>query len=174
MTITCTCTTAAVQVRRGPRAGRIPGAVSLPRKMLLADDGSGMLLPLEQQRQLLEQAGVQLPPPGGETDQQQQQQRVVLFCNGGVAACTAALALHRLGHRHWSVYDGSWWVRRTIALLHVPMQTRRECVFSTACAQDNETATATASASAADLFASAHPAPMHRPPPLRHQERIQC
>jgi thiosulfate/3-mercaptopyruvate sulfurtransferase len=33
---------------------------------------------------------------------------VVIYCNGGVAACTAALVLHRLGHRSWSVYDGSW------------------------------------------------------------------
>lgn len=34
--------------------------------------------------------------------------RVILYCNGGVAACTAALALHRLGHHNWAVYDGSW------------------------------------------------------------------
>lgn len=87
------------EVRRGPRGGRIPGAVSLPRAQLL-DDDSELLKPLEQQKQLLQQAGVQLSPRGN--------QRVVLYCNGGVAACTAALALHRLGHRDWAVYDGSW------------------------------------------------------------------
>jgi thiosulfate/3-mercaptopyruvate sulfurtransferase len=87
------------EVRRGPRGGRIPGAVSLPRAQLL-DDDTELFKPLEQQKQLLQQAGVQLSPGG--------QQRVVLYCNGGVAACTAALALHRLGHRDWAVYDGSW------------------------------------------------------------------
>jgi thiosulfate/3-mercaptopyruvate sulfurtransferase len=57
---------------------------------------------LEQQRAVLEAAGVSFE------DQQQQQQRVVLYCNGGVAACTAALALQRLGVKDWGVYDGSW------------------------------------------------------------------
>jgi 3-mercaptopyruvate sulfurtransferase SseA len=33
---------------------------------------------------------------------------VVAYCNGGVAACTLALALHREGYRDWAVYDGSW------------------------------------------------------------------
>jgi thiosulfate/3-mercaptopyruvate sulfurtransferase len=108
-------------VRRGARGGRVPGAVSLPRARLL--DGAGRLKTLDQQRSLLQQAGVVLPSAAGpeqgsvvgSSQQQQQQpppqpppQRVVLYCNGGVAACTAALALHRLGHRHWAVYDGSW------------------------------------------------------------------
>lgn len=87
------------EVRRGPRGGRIPGAVSLPRAQLLNKD-TALFKPLDQQKQLLQQAGVQLTPGG--------QQRVVLYCNGGVAACTGALALHRLGHRDWAVYDGSW------------------------------------------------------------------
>jgi thiosulfate/3-mercaptopyruvate sulfurtransferase len=60
-------------------------------------------LPLEQQRAVLEAAGVAF-----EDQQQPQQQRVVLYCNGGVAACTAALALQRLGLKDWGVYDGSW------------------------------------------------------------------
>lgn len=85
------------EVRRGPRGGRIPGAVSLPCAQLLNDD-TALFKPLEQQKQLLQQAGVQLTPGG--------QQRVVL--TSGVAACTAALALHRLGHRDWAVFDGSW------------------------------------------------------------------
>jgi thiosulfate/3-mercaptopyruvate sulfurtransferase len=90
------------EVRRGPRGGRIPGAVSLPRADLL-DPETGGLRPLEEQQQLLQQAGVVLP--AADT---QPQQRLVVYCNGGVAACTAALALHRLGHRRWAVYDGSW------------------------------------------------------------------
>eukprot|EP00775_Hariotina_reticulata_P006530 gene6530-6758_t len=109
------------QVRRGPRGGHIPGAVSLPRSVLL-DPASGWFKPLEQQRQLLEQAGVVLSTPDQPRGQHQEAtgvsrddtwdnsncQKVVIYCNGGVAACTAALALHRLGHNNWCVYDGSW------------------------------------------------------------------
>jgi 3-mercaptopyruvate sulfurtransferase SseA len=89
------------EVRRGPRGGHIPGAVSLPRAQLL-DESTELLKPLQEQKQLLQQAGVQLAAAAGS------QQRVLLYCNGGVAACTAALALHRLGYRNWAVYDGSW------------------------------------------------------------------
>jgi thiosulfate/3-mercaptopyruvate sulfurtransferase len=98
-------------VRRGPRAGRIPGAVSLPRPALL-DPASGWLLPLARQRELLQQAGVDFEEPG--------RQRVVVYCNGGVAACTAALALHRLGRGNWAVYDGSW--NEWGALVHLPVE----------------------------------------------------
>lgn len=93
----------AAAVRRGPRAGRIPSAVSLPRAALL-DADTGWFAPLEQQARLLREAGVALPSE----QQQGQQQRVIAYCNGGVAAATAALALHRLGHRRWAIYDGSW------------------------------------------------------------------
>ncbi len=88
-----------MQVRRGPRGGRIPGAASLPRPALL-DPDTDWLLPLDEQKEKLEQAGVDFEHP--------EQQKVVLYCNGGVAACTAALALHRLGRGNWAVYDGSW------------------------------------------------------------------
>jgi rhodanese-related sulfurtransferase len=80
---------------------------------------------LEQQRQILmERLGLSeadlpgsLPgsATGGKTTSTEgsgveggEQRQVVLYCNGGVAACTAALALQRLGHRNWAVYDGSW------------------------------------------------------------------
>jgi thiosulfate/3-mercaptopyruvate sulfurtransferase len=91
------------QVRRGPRGGRIPGAVSLPRGALVSKE-EGRLLPLDEQRRVLEGAGV--VPPGSMAPSCTAE--VVLYCNGGVAACTAALALQRLGHRRWAVYDGSW------------------------------------------------------------------
>lgn len=97
-------------MRRGPRGGRIPGAVNLPRAALM-DPENGWQLPLQQQAALLASVGVVLPGADGDKDNEQTaraQQRIVLYCNGGVAACTAALALHRLGHRQWSVYDGSW------------------------------------------------------------------
>ncbi|KAF8060571.1 STR1 [Scenedesmus sp. PABB004] len=93
------------EVRRGPRGGCVPGAVSLPRPALLGD-ADGWFKPLAEQRRLLEAAGVVFPGDGdgGSGDGA----AVVAYCNGGVAACTAALALHRLGHRRWAVYDGSW------------------------------------------------------------------
>lgn len=94
-------------VKRGPRGGRIPGAVNMPRAALL-DDATHTWLPLKQQRQQLAQAGVVLPDPGTGAADSSSTQCVVVYCNGGVAACTAALALHRIGHRNWSVYDGSW------------------------------------------------------------------
>lgn len=93
-------------VRRGPRGGHIPGAVSLPRAELFEQE-TELFKPLQQQKQLLQQAGVVLPG-GSSAAAADSQQHVVLYCNGGVAACTAALALHRLGHRNWAVYDGSW------------------------------------------------------------------
>jgi 3-mercaptopyruvate sulfurtransferase SseA len=91
------------ELRRGPRGGHIPGAVSLPRAQLL-DQSTELWKPLQEQMQLLQQAGVELDAPAAACSQQ----RVLVYCNGGVAACTAALALHRLGHRNWAVYDGSW------------------------------------------------------------------
>jgi 3-mercaptopyruvate sulfurtransferase SseA len=93
--------------------------VNLPRSALI-DPESGWFKPLEQQQQLLEQAGVVLPAVDRLQGQQHQAagkddsqgssdcQKVVIYCNGGVAACTAALALQRLGHSNWCVYDGSW------------------------------------------------------------------
>lgn len=92
------------KVRRGPRGGRIPGSVSLPRSQLL-EPQSGWLKPLDEQQQLLESLGVDLDRTGGSSNGVE---KVVLYCNGGVAACTAALALERLGYRRWAVYDGSW------------------------------------------------------------------
>eukprot|EP00878_Enallax_costatus_P044932 GHUV01053729.1.p1 GENE.GHUV01053729.1~~GHUV01053729.1.p1 ORF type:complete len:163 (+),score=57.01 GHUV01053729.1:162-650(+) len=92
------------EVRRGPRGGHIPAAVSVPRPALL-DPDLRWLKTLGEQKQVLQDAGVQFPV---DSQSQDAQQRVLIYCNGGVAACTAALALHRLGHRNWAVYDGNW------------------------------------------------------------------
>lgn len=108
-------------VQRGPRAGRIPGSVSLPRALLLdpaGATGSG-LKPVSELRELFAAAGVrfnnQVPSGGGSVEAaaarhsgSSSQQRVVLYCNGGVAACTAAVALQELGVSSWTIYDGSW------------------------------------------------------------------
>ena len=47
-------------------------------------------------RAAFEDAGVDLSRP------------VITSCGSGVTAATLALALERIGHRNWSLYDGSW------------------------------------------------------------------
>jgi len=88
------------RLRRAARGGRIAGAVSLPRRRLLHPE-TGAILPAEQQREILEEAGVKIAD-GGNTP------KYVAYCNGGVAATTVLLALHRLGIRDYANYDGSW------------------------------------------------------------------
>ncbi len=89
------------EVYRGSRAGHIAGAVNIPAKSLVNDDGTWK--PLAVQQQLLAEGGVQ---PG---------QRVVAYCNGGVTATAVLFALHRTGHDEFANYDGSWneWGERT-------------------------------------------------------------
>lgn len=80
--------------RRGPRGGRIPGAVSLPRERFFLE--AGTLLEPDQVRLLAKQAGLDPSRP------------VVAYCNGGVAATVALFQLHRAGFSDLSNYDGSW------------------------------------------------------------------
>eukprot|EP00192_Tetraselmis_astigmatica_P013495 CAMPEP_0117665392 /NCGR_PEP_ID=MMETSP0804-20121206/9784_1 /TAXON_ID=1074897 /ORGANISM="Tetraselmis astigmatica, Strain CCMP880" /LENGTH=341 /DNA_ID=CAMNT_0005472799 /DNA_START=125 /DNA_END=1147 /DNA_ORIENTATION=- len=84
-------------VRRSTHAGRIPGALSLPRKRLL-DPNTGAHLPADQQRAVLQECGIDLC---GNC-------RIVAYCNGGVASTTVLLALHRQGVTNVANYDGSW------------------------------------------------------------------
>ncbi len=88
------------QVRRGPRGGHLPGAISIPRGQFF--DESGAFLRPEKVEELINQAGLDPNRP------------VVAYCNGGVAATAALLQLHRLGFQHLALYDGSWneWSRR--------------------------------------------------------------
>jgi thiosulfate/3-mercaptopyruvate sulfurtransferase len=79
--------------RRSDRAGRIPGAISLPYKCLL--DGDVLQTP-EQLKTTMEQSGLDMG------------RDIAIYCNGGVSACVAAAALDSLGHSRWRVYDGSW------------------------------------------------------------------
>jgi thiosulfate/3-mercaptopyruvate sulfurtransferase len=76
------------------RAGHIPGALSVPYKSLLAQDGT-FLAPDELRRRLLA-AGVDL-----EGD-------LVAYCNGGVSATVVAHAVELASGRRPTVYDGSW------------------------------------------------------------------
>ena len=85
-------------MKRAERGGHIPGAVNISRKSLL-DKSTGLLRPLQDQKQVFEKAGVDMG-----NDQQ-----IYTYCNGGVASCSLALALHRLGLGDRTAnYDGSW------------------------------------------------------------------
>ena len=84
----------APEPREGLRAGHIPGARNVPFAELLNDDKT-MKTP-EETRAIFEAAGVDLSKP------------VITSCGSGITAAVLALALERLGHRKWSLYDGSW------------------------------------------------------------------
>ncbi|MGA9411599.1 MAG: 3-mercaptopyruvate sulfurtransferase [Roseobacter sp.] len=84
----------APEPREGLRAGHIPGSRSVPFTTLLNKDRT-MKSP-EECRAVFEAAGVDLSKP------------VITTCGSGVTAAILALALERLGHRQWSLYDGSW------------------------------------------------------------------
>ena len=80
--------------RPGLRSGHVPGSRHLHYADLVAEDGR--LHAPEVLRERLAAAGVPLERP------------VVASCGSGVTACIIGLALARLGHPAWSVYDGSW------------------------------------------------------------------
>lgn len=84
----------APEPREGLRAGHIPGARSIPFTTLLNEDKT-MKTPRET-RQVFEAAGVDLSKP------------VITTCGSGITAAILALALERMGHNQWSLYDGSW------------------------------------------------------------------
>ena len=78
------------------RAGHVPGARHLHADGLFGPDGT--FLSDEDLEEKLREAGV---PEDREAP-------VVAYCNGGVAATVPLFALHRLGYRNLSNYDGSW------------------------------------------------------------------
>ncbi len=82
------------EAREGVRRGRIPGSKNIYYKDLTGPRGT--LLPLEEIREIFEDEEIDLSKP------------IILTCGSGVTACVLAHALERLGHRQWSVYDGSW------------------------------------------------------------------
>ncbi|HKU62964.1 MAG TPA: 3-mercaptopyruvate sulfurtransferase [Gemmatimonadales bacterium] len=87
--------------RPGLRGGHIPGSRSVPSTSLV--DEHGLLLPPDELRRRLEDAGVDPGRP------------VVATCGSGTSACAVLFALHLLGARGTALYDGSWseWGRRT-------------------------------------------------------------
>lgn len=84
----------APEPRPGLRAGHIPGSKNLPYSAVLNPDGTmkhGAALTA-----VFQDAGVDLSKPA------------ITTCGSGVTAAVLALALERLGHRNWALYDGSW------------------------------------------------------------------
>lgn len=82
------------EIVRGSRGGHIPGAVSIPAKSLVNDDGTWK--PVSEIGRLLAEGGVR------------DGQRVIAYCNGGVTATAVLFALERSGHPAYANYDGSW------------------------------------------------------------------
>ena len=79
--------------RPGMRSGHMPGARNVPATAL---SKNGRLLPVEELREVFQQAGLDLTRP------------VVTSCGSGVTAAVISLALASLGHTDNRLYDGSW------------------------------------------------------------------
>jgi thiosulfate/3-mercaptopyruvate sulfurtransferase len=79
------------------RAGHVPGAINVPYRSLLRDDGP--FLPPRGLREAFADSGV---------DVTRIDRPVVVYCNGGVSATVVATALERAGGRRPAIYDGSW------------------------------------------------------------------
>lgn len=84
----------APEPRPGLRAGHIPGAKNVPFGRLFNEDGT--MKDAQSLRGIFEAAGVDLGRPA------------ITSCGSGITAAVLSLALERIGHRHHSLYDGSW------------------------------------------------------------------
>lgn len=84
-------------VRGNGRGGHVPDARHLHADTLL-DQQSGTFRSDEELAAKLHEAGV---PKDKNTP-------IIAYCNGGVAATVPLFALHRLGYRNLTNYDGSW------------------------------------------------------------------
>lgn len=83
------------EASRAKRAGHIPSAINLPRKMMVADDGT--VLSTDMLRMNLASSAIQLD-----------KSETIIYCNSGVSASYGMLAMRIAGLDNISVYDGSW------------------------------------------------------------------
>jgi thiosulfate/3-mercaptopyruvate sulfurtransferase len=88
--------------RPGLASGHMPGALNVPSASLVE---GGRLKSADELRGVLAAAGVDLARP------------IIASCGSGVSAVILGLALDAVGHKAWSVYDGSWtdWASRADA-----------------------------------------------------------
>jgi thiosulfate/3-mercaptopyruvate sulfurtransferase len=93
----------------GLHPGHIPGSINIPYQKLFAKDDH-TLLPVEQLRQVISDAAVDLSKP------------MVTSCGSGVSAALLLLALYQIGIHEVPMFDGSWaqWGRQT----NLPQQTK--------------------------------------------------
>jgi thiosulfate/3-mercaptopyruvate sulfurtransferase len=84
---------------RAARGGHIPGAVNVFYQSLLSADDHTYASP-DELRARFAAAGVDLASLAG--------REVVAYCNGGVSATPAALALELATGKRAAIYDGSW------------------------------------------------------------------
>jgi thiosulfate/3-mercaptopyruvate sulfurtransferase len=90
------------------RPGRIPSSLNVPA-MSLIDPQTQRFLELDVLRERFMQSSALA------------RRRAITYCGGGIAACSAALALTLLGHDDVAVYDGS--MREWAADTTLPMET---------------------------------------------------
>lgn len=83
------------EASRTDRFGHIPGAVNLPRKSLLASDGT---LNQPELHDRISAAGITVDAD----------ETLVTYCNAGVSASYVMLALATAGVQNVAIYDGSW------------------------------------------------------------------
>lgn len=87
-------TGATPEPRPGLRAGHVPGACNVPFATLVRADGT--MKDAATLRAIFADAGVDLARPA------------ITSCGSGITAAVLALALERIGHHDWALYDGSW------------------------------------------------------------------
>ena len=80
--------------RRGPRGGRVPGAIHVPRELFFSPQGG--FLSVEDVQSRVAEHGLRADRP------------TIAYCNGGVAATVVLFNLARLGFTDLANYDGSW------------------------------------------------------------------
>ncbi len=84
----------APEPRKGLRSGHIPGSKNVHYRTLLKDDGT--MKDPDALRAVFDAAKVDLGKP------------IITTCGSGVTAAIVSLALERIGHSNYSLYDGSW------------------------------------------------------------------